>query len=153
MNLIGRTGRRSLGHYNQHRTVAPYLGSFLIWLLTGRSYAPGNRHVIKTDYTDGGQNANHCDFILSNDDCLKIVDNVRQLFPYTEVQDGGHGDYTHYMVIVFSNNKSAIVKIEWNHRDKQDDMNLTVRIFNFVPDVNQIDMDQIIILFQHLGLN
>ena len=148
--LIGRTGTRGIGHHGQWRTVAPYLASLVCFVLTGQPYAPGNQHVANTPHAAGG-NTNFGLNVTQQtlDDLIEVV---RSLFTFPEVQQSGHGIYTKYLAARDgANNRTYLIKVRWTHGAAADDVVANIKSYNVAPAVQQVNLAALTAQFQALG--
>lgn len=148
--LIGRTAARGIGHYNQWRTVAPYLASLVCFVLTGQPYAPGNQHVVNTPHAVGG-NTNF-GLNVTQQTLDELIEVVRSLFTFPDVQQNGHAIYTkHLAARDGANNRTYLIKVRWTHGAAADDIVVNVKSFNVAPAVQQVNIAALTAQFQALG--
>jgi len=157
-DVRGRTGTRAVNDYNQWRTVAPFLGSVVIYTLTGSGFASGNPHVHNYNHNPNGQNVPG-NFELTVEQKNEIVLNVRSLFPYTEIQRlraANAGDFTiekRLIITFYDIEKAVLLLINWNHGINADNITVTARTFIIGLEVEEEDEDFIIERFAALGFN
>lgn len=150
-DVIGRTDARAEGHYNQWRTVVPHLGSLAVWTITGSSFAPGNAHVgTRVDHNPLGQNV-HDNLELTQDQKSILVQGIRELFPYTEVQNDGHRRYEHRLLFCVAE-ITYIIKLSWDHLAVEDAIYCNIRKYNHFVAVPVLPLEAVIQGFAQLGL-
>jgi hypothetical protein len=159
--IVGRNNTHCQNRYNTWKTVMPFLGSLVNYLLTGSSLAPGNPWVRKYVHNPAGQNPNHFGLTAAQfpeQRRLFCIETLRTLFPWTEIQVANpmYQVFVKHMCIVYragAVRNTYLIRLRWDHRNNQDNISVTIAQYDIVPVVIKHNVAGLAQAFMQLGVN